>query len=182
SGPSGSPSVLDDVDASTLNNLGNAEVALGRLEEAQLHFRAAARDPALQSLALANAALAAFQDQQDALAVRVARQVVRRDPEFLDMRAGLVAMLYGSGRVAEAEEEWGTLQEAQDGLGAALYNKRVALDRIKGRWPPRATAALAAFLSLSDSGTAIGYSLQAETYTFPSSGVPPAKGRRQNPS
>ncbi|KAL6756497.1 hypothetical protein V8C86DRAFT_66524 [Haematococcus lacustris] len=181
SGPSGSPSVLDDVDASTLNNLGNAEVALGRLEEAQLHFRAAARDPALQSLALANAALAAFQDQQDALAVRVARQVVRRDPEFLDMRAGLVAMLYGSGRVAEAEEEWDTLQEAQDGLGAALYNKRVALDRIKGRWPPRATAALAAFLSLSDTGTAIGYGIQAETYTFPLSGIPPAKGPPTEP-
>lgn len=41
-----------------------------------------------------------------------------------------------------------------------LYTRTTAVSRVQGRWPPRATAALNAFLRLSDTGTAIGYDMQ----------------------
>lgn len=53
-----------------------------------------------------------------------------------------------------------------DGLGGVLYNKLSALDRVKGRWPPRATAALDAFLSVSNSGVAKGYDGRVQQYDF----------------
>jgi hypothetical protein len=56
---------------------------------------------------------------------------------------------------------------AADGLGSALYNRTSAIDRVKARWPPRATAALDAFLNLSDKGSARGWDMQIHEYTFP---------------
>lgn len=53
-----------------------------------------------------------------------------------------------------------------DGLGGVLYSKLSAVDRVKGRWPPRATAALDAFLSVSKSGIAKGYDGMIHQYDF----------------
>lgn len=90
-----------------------------------------------------------------------------RDPEFLDMRAALAGFLWADGQAAAAEDAWESLQQAQEGLGGALYSRASALGRVRNRWPPRATAALAAFLSLSSSGEAMDYDLTSVTYTFP---------------
>lgn len=83
------------------------------------------------------------------------------------MRCALTAFLWGSGRRSEAEDSWEQLQQASDGLGAALYNRSTAVERVRHRWPPRATAALVAFLTLSDEGQAEGYDLQVHSYRFP---------------
>lgn len=91
----------------------------------------------------------------------------RRDAEFMDMRCALTAFLWGSGRRAEAEEAWEELQQASDGLGAAMYSRSGAVERVRHRWPPRATAALVAFLALSEQGQAEGYDLIMHEYTFP---------------
>jgi hypothetical protein len=53
-----------------------------------------------------------------------------------------------------------------DGLGGMLYNKLNAVDRVKSRWPPRPTAALDAFLSVSRSGVAKGYDGMYHQYDF----------------
>lgn len=53
-----------------------------------------------------------------------------------------------------------------DGLGGFLYSKTNALDRIKGRWPPRPTAALDAFLGMDRIGVAQNYDGKMEQYTF----------------
>ncbi len=53
-----------------------------------------------------------------------------------------------------------------DGLGGALYSRSTAVARVANRWPPRATAALRAFLALSSSGEALGYDMQITTYRF----------------
>jgi Flp pilus assembly protein TadD len=71
----------------------------------------------MRSIALANQALAAFEGGDDSLAIRVARQVLRRDPDFLDCRAALTAFLYGSGKFAEAEQQWDQLQDSQGKQG-----------------------------------------------------------------
>jgi hypothetical protein len=91
-----------------------------------------------------------------------------RDSEFLDMRCALAAFLWGTGKRAEAEDSWEQLQQASDGLGAALYSRSSAVERVSHRWPPRATAALTAFLALSDKGQAEGYDLVMHEYTFAS--------------
>ncbi len=57
---------------------GNVEVALGRLSDARTHFQAASRDPALRSIALQNMALAAFEGGDNELAIRIARQNLRK--------------------------------------------------------------------------------------------------------
>eukprot|EP00775_Hariotina_reticulata_P006291 gene6291-6527_t len=132
-----------------LNELGNAEGALGKWQMALDHYQAAAIDEEVGAIAAANYALAAFETGADEVAVRSARQLVRRDPQFLDMRAALTGFLWATGQKAAAEEAWEELQAASDG------------------WPPRATAALAAFLNLSSSGKAQGYDLQVQTYVFP---------------
>jgi hypothetical protein len=78
----------------------------------------------------------------------------------------LVALLFGSSQVAAAEEQWEALQSAEDGLGSALYGRRTAVARVANRWPPRATAALDAFIAMSPTGSAVGYDLERRTYSF----------------
>ncbi|KAI8462320.1 MAG: hypothetical protein J3K34DRAFT_527828 [Monoraphidium minutum] len=157
-----------------LNQLGNAEGALGRWEDAMRHYREAAKDPELESIAGANFALAAFETGEQELAVREARQLLRRDPQFLDMRAALVAFLWAGGAAAAAEGEWEALQQAGGGLGAALYSRGAAVARVRGRWPPRAAAALGAFLALSDRGRARGYDGADREFVFPAAVASPA--------
>lgn len=82
------------------------------------------------------------------------------------MRCALTAFLWAGGDAARAENEWESLQQSQDGLGGALYSRSTAVDRVRNRWPPRATAALNAFLHLSDTGEAQGYDLQMHQYEF----------------
>ena len=53
-----------------------------------------------------------------------------------------------------------------DGLGGVLYSRKSAVQRVQARWPPRATAALDAFLSLSDAGQARGYDGVIRTFHF----------------
>lgn len=82
------------------------------------------------------------------------------------MRCALTAFLWASGKRADAEDSWERLQQDADGLGAALYSRATAVERVRHRWPPRATAALTAFLRLSDNGQAEGYDLQMHEYRF----------------
>lgn len=150
-----------------LNQLGNAEGAVQDWELACKHYKqAAVASPEIESLALANLALANCELGRDSEALKVARNILRKDPEFLDVRCASTAFLWAMGEAAGAEGEWNQLQLAQDGLGGVLYNKLSALDRVKGRWPPRATAALDAFLSVSNSGVAKGYDGRVQQYDF----------------
>jgi hypothetical protein len=41
-----------------------------------------------------------------------------------------------------------------------------AVERVQNRWPPRATAALRAFLSMSSEGTAEGYDGKQHRFSF----------------
>lgn len=52
------------------------------------------------------------------------------------------------------------------GLGSAMYNRQSAVQRVQSRWPPRATAALVAFLRLSDTGEARGYDGTMQSFSF----------------
>lgn len=91
---------------------------------------------------------------------------MRVDPGFLDMRCALTAFLWGCGREGDAEREWQGLQSAAEGVGEMLYNRSNAVERVKSRWPPRATAALHAFIEVSRSGVAEDYDGITKVYDF----------------
>jgi tetratricopeptide (TPR) repeat protein len=154
------------VSALLLNQLGNAEGALGKWDDAIEHYEAAAADGEMESIARANLALAAFETGDAKRAAREARALLRRDPQFLDARAALVAFLWADGEPAAAEGEWEALQASGGGLGAALYSRATARERVAGRWPPRASAALDAFLRLAATGTARDYDGPRQEYGF----------------
>lgn len=65
-----------------------------------------------------------------------------------------------------AEDEWDALQQAEDGLGAEIYSRESAVARVRNRWPPRCTAALDAFVSLSRTGHAADYNGELREYSF----------------
>ena len=109
----------DAPDPLTLNNLGNAEGALGRWDAAMANYLEASKDREMEPIALANFALAKFQVGQVDDAVRTTRRILRRDPEFWDMRAAQAAFLWASGDEAQAETEWAALCRSGRGFGAA---------------------------------------------------------------
>ena len=71
-------------DALTLNNLGNAQGALGEWDAAAASYLEASKDRELESIALANLALARFQTEDVDAALRTTATLLRRDPEFWD--------------------------------------------------------------------------------------------------
>ena len=72
-------------------------------------------------------------------------------------------------RAVDADAASTRIESIADGLGGAMYNKQNAVSRTQGRWPPRANAALQAFLSLSDGAEARGYDGRMHTYSFAAS-------------
>lgn len=199
----------DSPDPLALNNLGNAKGALGRWDEAMADFLESSRGSEdMREIALANYALAAFQIGKEDLAVATCRKLLRRDPEFLDMRAALAAFLWALGDESNAEAEWTFLCKSGRGFGAkrSAEEKRDAgalaygfelfaqsanqiaaeldggvkdagldtpcrlyktTDTVANRWPPRATAALDAFLRVRRSGEAVDYDGDVKTFEFP---------------
>lgn len=149
---------------------GNAAGALGDWSGAERFYRRAATlddvGGDVEGIARQNLALTLLQRGEFEASEREARSLVRRDGGFLDARAALVAALWAQGASSEAEAEWAALQAAQDGLGGELYPPSGAIDRVAPRWPPRATAALAAFLSLSRSASATDYSGKTVDFSF----------------
>ena len=115
-------------------------------------------------------------------AIRQAKALLRKDPNFLDMRAALTGFLWSIGEEGEAESQWSQLQAANDGLGGMstphdvssallngageIYKKEVAIERVQGRWPPRAVAALDAFLKVSRQGESLDYDQTKKTFSF----------------
>ncbi|KAK9817700.1 hypothetical protein WJX72_000888 [[Myrmecia] bisecta] len=127
-------------DPSAWNNLGNASGGLGRWKEAVEYYgKAAVLAPAF-SFAVANRALAMYQLGQTNESIREMRTLLRRYPDFDDMRAALAAALWEADKLGDAETNWGR-------VGDPRYKDKQWL-RTKRRWPPRILADLEAFLDI----------------------------------
>ena len=92
------------------------------------------------AFASSNLAAAEFAAGQRQPAERRLRSLLRRYPGFADARAALTGLLWASGREAEAEEEWGRVEDPR-------YSS-VAWLRFGRRWPPPLIDALAGYLTL----------------------------------
>jgi tetratricopeptide (TPR) repeat protein len=200
----------DAPDPLALNNLGNAKGALNRWDEAMADFLEASRVEDMRAIAQANYALAAFQIGRVDLAIATAKKLLRKDPEYLDMRALLSAMYWSEGIVDLAESEWTYLCKSGRGFGAkrsaedvrgddptsdlryasTLLSQQFAqqfaeltggvkeagldtpcrlyktTDTVANRWPPRATAALDAFLRVRNYGEALDYDGRVKRFDF----------------
>ena len=117
------PAVLDAMMPYLTNNYGNALGANGKWDEALSVYRQAsfagsqAGDNDLSEISDANHALGLLQVGRDADALEEIRGLLRRDPNFLDMRAAETAALWAQGEAEAAEAAWNALQNADTDTG-----------------------------------------------------------------
>lgn len=133
---------LDPNDAAAYNNRGNAKAGLGQWAEAAADYSHAAELAPDFAFARANYALALFQLDDTDAALRTMRNLVRKYPQFADMRAALTAALWVTGKQGEAESNWVAT------IGTDRRYKDLEWVTTVRRWPPKMVAALERFLTL----------------------------------
>lgn len=117
-------------DPAAWNNLGNATAGQGQYELAVKYYDKAIRLAPRFSFAAANKALSLYQSGgHDEEAVREMEALIRRYPDFSDMRAALAAAQWSCGKLGNAEEN---LERVDD----VRYRDITWLQRER-RWPPR---------------------------------------------
>lgn len=127
-------------DPSAWNNLGNTNMGLQNWAEAERCFgKAAALAPSF-SFAAANHTLALYQLGRTEEAIREMRSLLRRYPDFPDMRAALAAAQWAAGREGDAETNWERVEDPR--------YRDVNWLRKERRWPPALTDSLQALLQL----------------------------------
>ncbi|NES25037.1 MAG: hypothetical protein F6K41_40555, partial [Symploca sp. SIO3E6] len=91
----------------------------------------------------ANYALALYQIGQKQEAIRTMRNLIRKYPQFPDVRAALTAALWEEGKLGEAESNWVAV--------VGLDKRYQDLDWVSNvrRWPPLMVKALEKFLKLN---------------------------------
>ncbi|KAF6263949.1 hypothetical protein COO60DRAFT_1488071 [Scenedesmus sp. NREL 46B-D3] len=127
-------------DPSAWNNLGNTNMGLQNWAEAERCFgKAAALAPSF-SFAAANHTLALYQLGRTEQAIREMRTLLRRYPDFPDMRAALAAAQWAAGREGDAETNWERVEDPR--------YRDVNWLRKERRWPPALSDSLQALLQL----------------------------------
>jgi tetratricopeptide (TPR) repeat protein len=124
------------------NNLGNAKAGQGKWQEAITYYQKAAEIAPNFAFARANYALALYQIDQREEAIRTMRNIIRKYPQFPDIRAALTAALWVDGKRGEAESNWAAV--------VGLDKRYQDLEWVKTirRWPPGMVTALEKFLTL----------------------------------
>eukprot|EP00878_Enallax_costatus_P005296 GHUV01005563.1.p1 GENE.GHUV01005563.1~~GHUV01005563.1.p1 ORF type:complete len:364 (+),score=89.25 GHUV01005563.1:278-1369(+) len=127
-------------DPSAWNNLGNTYMGMKNWSDAEQCFAKAAQLAPAFSFAAANKTLAMFQLGKREQAIREMRTLLRRYPDFPDMRAALAAAQWAAGREGDAETNWQRVEDPRYRDVTWLQNER--------RWPPALVDSLQAFLQL----------------------------------
>ncbi|MEL6491344.1 MAG: tetratricopeptide repeat protein [Cyanobacteria bacterium J06634_6] len=133
---------LNPDDPAAYNNRGNAEAGLDEWELAIADYQAAITLQPSFSLAYGNYALALYQTGEQPRSLQIMKSLVRKYPNFVDMRAALTAALWDAGQRGEAESNWVAV------VGLDTRYKDLNWVRNVRRWPPKITTALEHFLSL----------------------------------
>lgn len=127
-------------DPAAWNNLGNVKAASGLWDEALSNYRRAVQIAPEFSFAAANYALILYQVGKENEAFKQFRSLLRKYPEFPDVRAALAVTLYAQGLTAEAETNWGRVEDLR-------YRDRNWVRNTR-KWPPRLVKALEGFLDV----------------------------------
>lgn len=124
------------------NNRGNAKAGAGDWTGALADYRYAFEKSPGYAIAGANYALTLYQTQNTEAATRLVRTLVRKYPQFADMRAALTAILWAGGNRGEAESNWVSVLSLDP-----RYQDLEWVETIR-RWPPVMVQALQQFLTL----------------------------------
>jgi len=131
-------------DPAAWNNLGNVDMAAGDYQAAfDSYSRAVSLAPEF-SFAAANRALALFASGERDRAAREMRGLLRRYPDFADMRAALAATLWDAGLEAEAEGQWLRVDDPR--------YRDLAWVRRTRRWPAPLADALERLVTIQSKG------------------------------
>jgi len=133
---------IDPDDPAAYNNRGNAEAGRGDWVLAIADYQAAITLQPSFSLAYGNYALALYQTDEQQKALQIMKSLVRKYPNFADMRAALTAVLWELGRRGEAESNWVAV------VGLDTRYKDLGWVKNVRRWPPKMVTALDHFLTL----------------------------------
>ncbi|CAD5961980.1 tetratricopeptide repeat protein [Planktothrix agardhii 1806] len=124
------------------NNRGNAEAGLENWSAALLDYQTASDLDKNYSFARGNYALTLYQLGETELALKTMKNLVRKYPNFADMRAALTACLWDIGKLGEAESNWVAV------VGLDARYKNINWVKTVRRWPPKVVTALNNFLTL----------------------------------
>ena len=124
------------------NNLGNAQMGAGQFDDAISSLdRAVKLGGNRYAFAQANKAVALYAKGDDGEAEREMLSLLRRFPNFAEVRASLGALQWMKGEREKAEENWLRVNDGSYRSVDWLRNQR--------RWPKRLVDAAEAYLSLS---------------------------------
>ncbi len=137
---------IDPKDAAAYNNRGNAKAGLGKWEEAVADYQTAMKVNSRFSTAFGNNAIALYQigsqtgnhDQ----AIKAMKNILRKYPNFTDVRAALTAALWADHKQGEAESNWVSVLNLDRRYQDINWVKNIR------RWPPALVEALEKFLTL----------------------------------
>ncbi len=133
---------LDPQDAMGYNNLGNAHAGQRKWQEAIDYYQKATELAPNFAFARANYALALYEIGDIDKSLQTMRNLVRKYPQFADVRAALTAVLWSTGKQGEAESNWVAA------LGLDPRYRNLTWLEVNRRWPPQMIAALEKFLKL----------------------------------
>ncbi|NJL91179.1 MAG: tetratricopeptide repeat protein [Coleofasciculaceae cyanobacterium SM2_1_6] len=133
---------LDPNDAMGYNNLGNAHAGQRKWQEAIDYYQKATELAPNFAFARANYALALYEIGEIDKSLQILRNLVRKYPQFADVRAALTAVLWSRGKQGEAESNWVAA------LGLDPRYRNLTWLEVNRRWPPQMITALEKFLKL----------------------------------
>ncbi|KAJ7548366.1 hypothetical protein O6H91_07G009000 [Diphasiastrum complanatum] len=135
---------VSDIISRAYGNRGNArsrQAALQQWDEALADYGRAVQLAPEYAFAAANYALALYQVGRENEAVRHFQSLLRKYPEFPDVRAALAVSLYAQGLTAEAENNWYRIEDGRHKDRNWIKNTR--------KWPPKLVYALESFLDVN---------------------------------
>ncbi len=133
---------IDASDAAAYNNRGSAKGGSGDWQGAIADYKKATELASDFAFASGNYALALYQVGETQEAEKKMRALLRKYPNFVDMRAALTAALWQDRKRGEAKSNWVSV-----GSIDPRYKDIDWVANIR-RWPPAITSALAGFLKV----------------------------------
>jgi tetratricopeptide (TPR) repeat protein len=129
-------------DAAGYNNRGNAKAGLGKWREAIADYQIAMKVNSRFSTAFGNNAIALYEIGETDAAIKAMKNILRKYPNFTDVRASLTAALWVGKKQGEAESNWVSVEKLDPRYRDINWIKNIR------RWPPSLVAALEKFLTL----------------------------------
>jgi len=116
---------IDPKDAAAYNNRGNAKAGLGKWEEAIADYQIAMNVNSRFSTAFGNNAIALYEIGKSDEAIKAMKNILRKYPNFTDVRAALTAALWANQKQGEAESNWVSVDNALSASSSLFQSQKL---------------------------------------------------------